>query len=209
MAISLLPRRREISLPVGLNTRYSSGFATPCTMFSPRPNTAVMNTTPVEAALGVEREHHAGAGLIRAHHLLDADREIDLLVIEAALGAVRDRPVREERGEALAAGLRQVRQAVDVQVRLLLPGEAGVGQVLGGGARTHRDVRGLLPVATGEVGVGLLDLAAAARAAAGPREARGAPRRRPRAASRRPPGRCRPARRAAARARPGPSRSAL
>ena len=30
--------------------------------------------------------------------------------------------------------------ALDVQVRFLLPGEAGVGQVLGGGAAAHGDV---------------------------------------------------------------------
>ncbi len=90
--------------------------------------------------LGVDREHHAGAADVGAHHALHADREGHLGVIEVLGDPVADRPVGEERGEAVPAGIEQRRFAADVEEGLLLSGEARVRQVFRRGARAHRDV---------------------------------------------------------------------
>ena len=81
-----------------------------------------------------------GGGQVRAHHALHADRQGDLEVVEALVDAIGDRPVGEQRGEAALAGVEQDLAALDVQIRFLLAGEAGVGQVLGRGAAAHGDV---------------------------------------------------------------------
>ena len=57
-----------------------------------------------KAGLGVEGEHHPGGAAIGADHLLDADREGDLEVVEAVELAVGDRSIGEEGGEAGLAG---------------------------------------------------------------------------------------------------------
>ena len=93
-----------------------------------------------EAGLRVEREDHAGAPQIGAHHLLDSDGERDLQVIEAVLGAVRDRAVREQRGETAVHRVEEVLLSAYVQITLLLAGEARAGKVLRGGAAPHRHV---------------------------------------------------------------------
>jgi hypothetical protein len=93
-----------------------------------------------EAGLRVDREHDAGRREVRPDHFLDADRQRDLRVIEAAIRAVDDRAVREERRVAPPYGVDEHRGAVDVEVRLLLAGEAGLGQILGGRAAAHGDV---------------------------------------------------------------------
>jgi hypothetical protein len=107
----------------------------------------------VEARLRVEGEDDARAGQVRADHLLDANREVDLLVVEAALGPIDDGAVREQRCEAAPAGLDQRRHAVHVQVGLLLAGKACLGQVLRGRARAHGDVGLGLARLAGQVGV--------------------------------------------------------
>ena len=94
----------------------------------------------VEAGLGVDREHHAGAAEIGAHHVLHADRQRDLHVVEALGLAVADGAVGEQRGVAAPAGIEQRGLAADVEKGLLLAGKAGVGQVFGRGAGAHRDV---------------------------------------------------------------------
>ena len=93
-----------------------------------------------EAGLGIDGEHHARAGEVGAHHLLDSGRERDVHVVEAALVSVRDRAVGEQRGEAVADGVEHVVDADDVQERLLLAREARVGEVLGGRRGAHSDV---------------------------------------------------------------------
>ena len=60
-----------------------------------------------EARLGVEREHHAGRGEIGAHHLLHADRQRDLEVVEALVDAVEDRAIGEQAREAAPARVEQ------------------------------------------------------------------------------------------------------
>ena len=76
----------------------------------------------------------AGAGEVGAHHLLHADRQRDLQVVEALGLPVADGAVGEERGETAAAGVEQGRVAPDIEEGLLLAGEACLRQVLGGGA---------------------------------------------------------------------------
>ncbi len=63
-------------------------------------------------------------------------------MVEAVRRPIDDRAVGEERSEAAAASLDQRRLALDVQKALVLPGETGVRQVLGGGgaADGHADI---------------------------------------------------------------------
>jgi hypothetical protein len=93
-----------------------------------------------KACFGVDREHHTGAGQVRAHHLLHADREGDLRMVEAAMRAIDDRAVGEERGVAALHRVEQHRFAVDVEEYFLLAGEAGLGQVLRCGAAPDGDI---------------------------------------------------------------------
>ena len=60
-----------------------------------------------KARLGVEGEHHARGGEVRADHLHDPDRERDLEVVEALVDAVVDGAVGEQAGEAAPAGVEQ------------------------------------------------------------------------------------------------------
>ena len=92
-----------------------------------------------ESRFGVEREDHAARGAVGAHHLHHADGQADLEMIEAVVDAIDDRPVGEERGEALAAGLEDVVVAADVEIALVLTGEARRRQILGGRRTAHRD----------------------------------------------------------------------
>ncbi len=61
-------------------------------------------------------------------------------MVEAALRPVDDRAVGEQRGEAAVHGGDDGAAATHVEVGLLLPGEAGLREVLGGGAAAHGDV---------------------------------------------------------------------
>ncbi len=99
-----------------------------------------------EARLRVEREHHAGAPAIGADHALHAHRQRHVEVVVAVLLAVGDGAVAEERGHAVLVRPEQVGLAHHVEVALLLPGERGVGQVLGGGRRPHRHGEVVHPV---------------------------------------------------------------
>ena len=93
-----------------------------------------------KAGLGIDREHDAGTGQVGTHHTLHADPQRHLEVIEALVHAIADGPVGEERGEAAFARLQQRRDALYVEIRLLLAGEARIGQVFGGGRGSHRDI---------------------------------------------------------------------
>ncbi len=91
------------------------------------------------AALGVDSEDHAAAGQVAAHHLLHADRQVDPEVVEALVAAVADRAVGEQRGLTAPHGIDQHLLAAHVEVGVVLAGEAGGRQVLGGGRAAHRD----------------------------------------------------------------------
>ena len=60
-----------------------------------------------------------------------------LEVVEALVDAVVDGTVDEQAGEAAPAGVEQARVALDVQVGLVLAGEARGREVLGGGRAAH------------------------------------------------------------------------
>ncbi len=119
-----------------------------------------------EAGLGVEREEHAGAGEVRADHLHHADRQGDGEVVEALIDPVVDRTVGEQAREAAPAGVEQALGAPDVQVGLLLSGEARVWQVLGRRGAAHRE-RHILAVLLLQARVALLDLGHEIRRQAG------------------------------------------
>ena len=94
--------------------------------------------------------------------MLDADGEADRQVVEPVLVPVDDGPVGEERGEAAPARGDDRVGAPHPEVRLLLPREARVRQVLGGRARADGDAR-IRPGFPREGVVGLADLALEAR----------------------------------------------
>jgi hypothetical protein len=145
-----------------LKTWYSSGSTSPLTTVSPRPQGGVDHHDLWEAALGVEGEHHTGPAQVGAHHALHPDGQGHGELAEAHALAVVDRPVGEERGVATSAGVEQLLFAADVEERLLLSREAGVGQVLGGSAAAYRDL-GLAPAdAAAEFAVGRSEVAAQA-----------------------------------------------
>ena len=95
----------------------------------------------VESSLSVDREHHAGAAEVRAHHVLDADRKRDFQMIEALGFAVSDGAVGKQRRIAAPASIEQSRHAANIEERFLLAGEACVRQILRRRARAHRDIR--------------------------------------------------------------------
>ncbi len=94
---------------------------------------------PVEAAVGVEREHHAGDTEVGAHHALHADGQPHGEMIEPVVDAIGDRPVGEQRGEAAPARADQGVGPAHPEERLLLSGEARLGQVLRRRAGPHGD----------------------------------------------------------------------
>ena len=89
------------------------------------------------AAVGVDGEHDAGE--LGVDHPLDDDGELDVAVGEPLLLAVGDGPGGEEGGPAFPDLVEQVLLASDVEVGLLLAREAGVGEVLRGGAGPDGD----------------------------------------------------------------------
>ena len=92
-----------------------------------------------KAGFRIEREDHAARADVGADHLHHADRQPDLEVIESVVDAIDDAAVGEQRGEALTAGLEQVVGAGDVEVGLVLAGEARGRQILGGRGAAHGD----------------------------------------------------------------------
>jgi hypothetical protein len=122
-----------------------------------QPPGSVDDCGPRKAALGVDREHDAGTGEVRAHHALHTDRERDLQMIEPLRLAVRDGAVGEQRRIAAPASFEQLALAAHVEERLLLPGEARLGQVFGGGAGAHGNARFAGATAARELFVGVTD----------------------------------------------------
>ncbi len=81
---------------------------------------------------------------------------------KALVHAVGDGAVVVQRGEHVLDLVEHVVDAADVQVGLLLAGERGVGEVFGGGRRTHRE-RGLGAFALRHAGIELADFLFQAR----------------------------------------------
>ena len=59
-------------------------------------------------------------------------------MIEALIDAIGNRAVLEERRKAAFAGIEHGVDSLDIQIRLLLSGEARVGQIFRGGTAAHR-----------------------------------------------------------------------
>ena len=92
-----------------------------------------------KAALGVEREHHAGRAEVAANHPLHAGRQGDVAVRVALVDAIADGAVVVEAGEDLAHAGEDAVDPGDVEKGLLLARERRLGQVLGGRRRAHRE----------------------------------------------------------------------
>ena len=109
-----------------------------------------------KTGFGVEREHDACRTGIRAHHALYARAQRDFGVGEALVYPIRNGAIVIERGEHLPDRVEYVVDAFDIEKRLLLAGEGGVGQILGGGGRAdgERSIR----IVFGELGVGVANL---------------------------------------------------
>ena len=71
-------------------------------------------------------------------------------MIEAHVEAVADCARSEERGESVPDCLQDERRAADVEVTLLLSGEARIREILGGRRGSDGDVRGILTRLSGE-----------------------------------------------------------
>src|SRR5574338_1420979 len=109
----------------------------------------------LETGFGIDGEHHSRSADVRAHHALHPGGERHLGVGEALVHAVGDGPVVVEGGKHLLHGVEDVLVAVDIQEGLLLAGEGGVGQILGGGGGTHGEAALAL---RGDLVVGGFDL---------------------------------------------------
>ena len=97
----------------------------------------------------VRGEHHAR--LLGVDHLLDHDGDVDLVVREPLLVPVVDGALGEQRGPTLLDPFEEVLLG-DVEERLLLAREGGVGEVLGRRRRADGDER-LLVTPDGAIGV--------------------------------------------------------
>ena len=91
-----------------------------------------------ESAVRIQGEDDARRRALRDHHLLHRDGEQDAQMIESVLDAVHDGPVGEDRGEAVPAGGDKRSLSANPEIALVLPGEAGLGEVLGRRARPDR-----------------------------------------------------------------------
>ena len=67
-----------------------------------------------EAGLRVQGEDDAGRSPVGAHHLLHADRQRHVGMVEALIDAIGNGPVGEQGGEAAPAGVQQLVDAVHV-----------------------------------------------------------------------------------------------
>jgi hypothetical protein len=101
------------------------------------------------AGHGVRREQDARH--LGLDHLLDHHGQAHGAVVDAVGGAVHDGAFGPQRRPAPAHGVQHRLLAHDVEVGVLLAGEAGVGQVLGSGRGAHGH-RG--PLADSGIGVG-------------------------------------------------------
>ena len=70
-------------------------------------------------------------------------RQRNRQVIEALIDAVRDGAIGEQGGKAALAGIEQRGMALDVEVGLLLPGKAGIWQILGRSTAADGNIHGV------------------------------------------------------------------
>mmetsp|Transcript_84873 Transcript_84873/g.181846 ORF Transcript_84873/g.181846 Transcript_84873/m.181846 type:complete len:271 (+) Transcript_84873:560-1372(+) len=100
-----------------------------------------------KAALRVQGEHNAGGPGLAAHHLLASGAELHLFMLEASIVAVGDGPIREQGCEDEVHLRFHILVAHDIEVGLLLAGEGGVGEILGGRGRAHSKGEGVAATA--------------------------------------------------------------
>ncbi|MNP36381.1 hypothetical protein D3C76_1297660 [compost metagenome] len=93
----------------------------------------------VEAGFGIQGEHDAGGGEIRAHHALHPGGEGHALVIVPLMHPVGDGAIVEEGGKHMLDGGHDRVYAAHVEEGLLLTREGGVRHVFGGGGGAHRE----------------------------------------------------------------------
>ena len=119
-----------------------------------------------EAGFGVERKDDAAGRKIGADHFHDPDRQRDLEVVEAVVDPINDGAVGKDRGKTAPARLDCIGLAAHVQKALMLPGETGGRQILGGRRAAHRD-RDFGTASLLEPAVGVRDLCTECRIAGG------------------------------------------
>ena len=89
-----------------------------------------MTTRLPPAGDRIGREQHPGG--VGVDHALDHDGERHAVVDVAVVGPVRHRSLIPERGPTSADGIQQRLRSLDVEERVLLPGEARAREVLRG-----------------------------------------------------------------------------
>lgn len=122
---------------LGLKTVYSSGSTRPAHDCLAQAPGGAHHDHFGEAALRVQGEDHSGAGEVGADHELDTDGQGDCEVVEAHTLPIINGAIGEERRETASARIKKLAGSTDVQIRLLLAGEARLGKVFGRGATTH------------------------------------------------------------------------
>ena len=90
-----------------------------------------------EARFGVECEGHTGRSAVGSHHVLHRHRQCDFQVGEAMHGAIGNGAIGVQRRKAATHRLQQRIHADHIQERLLLSGEAGIGEIFGCGRAAH------------------------------------------------------------------------
>ena len=110
-----------------------------------------------KAGFGIQREHDAAGGAIRAHHLHHAHRERDFEMVESVIDAIGDRAIGENGRKAAAAGFEQIVGAADIQKALVLAGKARRRKVFRGG-RTSDGDGNISAVFRFELPIGAVDL---------------------------------------------------
>src|SRR3989442_61593 len=113
----------------------------PCSLIAPSRTASIRASTTcrLRCRLGC----NAWCGEIRPHHALHPNRQRNRQVVEALIDAVRDGAISEQGGQAALAGVEQGSMALDIQVGFLLPGKAGVRQILGRGTAADGDIHGI------------------------------------------------------------------
>jgi hypothetical protein len=113
-----------------------------------QPWTRVDHSLPTAAGDRIGGEHDPGH--LRCHHPLDHHGQPGAALVDGVARAVADRPVGPERRPATPHGVQYVIRADNVEVGVVLPGEAGEGKVLGGGRGPDGDWAPFVP----QLGIG-------------------------------------------------------
>ena len=108
-----------------------------------------------KAGLGVDGEHNARGPAVGPHHALHADGQSHLEMVEAVIVAVGDGAVGEQGCVTLAHMVDERVAATDVEIALLLAGEACLRQIFRRGGGADSDIRRALAFAGAKVPIGV------------------------------------------------------